>query len=141
MAKTPQDYEDQLNALRGQLAQVGFMTKGSVVRRHTTCGKAGCRCQADPPTLHGPYWQWSTAAKGKTITRRITEQQATLYKEWVANRRRALRILAQIEELSRRAEETLLLRDHPKPAPRQDPQPRTPQRQRNSARTLSGGSN
>ncbi len=99
MAKTLQDYEDQLNALRSQLAQVGFMTKGSVVHRHTTCGKAGCRCQADPPALHGPHWQWSTAVAGKTITRRITAKQATLYQEWVANRRRALRILAQIEEI------------------------------------------
>ena len=47
MAKTLQDYEDQLKALGSQLAQVGFMTKGTVVSRHTACGKAGCRCQGD----------------------------------------------------------------------------------------------
>lgn len=139
MAKTLQDYQDQLKALGSQLAQVGFMTKGSVVRRHTACGKAGCRCQGDPPALHGPYWQWSTAVGGKTISRRITEKQAMLYKEWVANRRRALRILAEIEEISRRAAE-ILLREDPKPPTRQVRQPRTPHKSKNTAGTISGGS-
>ena len=140
MAKTLQDYEDQLKALASQLAQVGFMTKGTVVSRHTACGKAGCRCQGDPPALHGPYWQWTTAVGGKTITRRITEQQATLYQEWVANRRRALRILAQIEEISRQAQE-ILLHEASRPATQHVRQPRTPQTKRNSAGTISGGSN
>ena len=45
---------------------------------------------------------------GKTVTRRITEEQAALYKEWIANRKHALQILARIEELSRRAGEILL---------------------------------
>ncbi len=127
MAKTLQDYQDQLQALRSDLAQVGFMIKGSVVRRHTTCGKASCRCQGDPPALHGPYWQWSTAVRGKTITRRITQEQAALYQEWIANRRRALHIIAEIEKLSRRAEE-ILLHQHPKPPnPTGSPAPEPPQ--------------
>jgi hypothetical protein len=45
---------------------------------------------------------------GKTVTRHITEEQAALYKEWIANRKHALEILAQIEELSWRAGEILL---------------------------------
>jgi len=101
-------YEDELRDLAGQLAKVGFMSQGSVVHRYTRCAAPGCRCHGDPPRLHGPYWQWSTARGGKTITRRLTEEQATLYKEWIANRRHALEILAQIEELSRRAGEILL---------------------------------
>lgn len=139
MAKTLQDYENQIKALGSQLAQVGFMTKGSVVSRHTACGKAGCRCQSDPPTLHGPYWQWSTAVGGKTISRRITEKEATLYKEWVANRRRALRILTEIEEISQKAGE-ILLREDTQPPTRQPRQPRTPHNQKDSTPTLSGGS-
>ncbi len=38
----------------------------SVASRHTRCGKAGCRCQADPPRLHGPYRQWTAIIDGKT---------------------------------------------------------------------------
>jgi hypothetical protein len=101
-------YEDELRDLAGKLAAVGFMSQGSVVHRYTRCAAPGCRCRGDPPRPHGPYWQWSTAVGGKTITRRITEEQAALYKEWIANRKHALEILARIEELSRRAGEILL---------------------------------
>lgn len=108
MAMHLQGYEDQLKALAAELADVGFMSQGSVVRRYTRCGKPGCRCQQDPPRPHGPYWQWSRAVGGKTVTRRITAEQAAIYKEWIANRRRALRIIAEIERISRQAGEVLL---------------------------------
>ena len=101
-------YEEELHELAGKLAGVGFMSQGSVVHRYTRCAAPGCLSHGDPPRLHGPYWQWSTAVGGKTATRRITEEQAALYKEWIANRKHALEILARIEELSRRAGEILL---------------------------------
>ena len=72
------------------------------------CGKPGCRCQADPPQLQGPYWQWTRAVRGKTVTRRLSEDQARLYREWIANRRRLLAIVAEMEEVSRQAAELLL---------------------------------
>jgi hypothetical protein len=103
-----EDYQARIKDLAGQLADVGFMSQGSVVLRHTYCANAGCHCHADPPTPHGPYWQWSRAKGGKTITRRITAEQAALYKEWIANRRRALSIIAEIEQLSEQAAELLL---------------------------------
>jgi hypothetical protein len=108
MSEGLEDYEAQIADLAAELAGVGFMSQGSVVLRHTYCANAGCRCHADPPVPHGPYWQWSRAKGGRTITRRITPEQAVLYKEWIANRRRALAIIAQIEELSERAGEMLL---------------------------------
>jgi len=113
-------YEQQLKDLAAELASVGFMSQGSVVLRHTHCANPGCRCHGDPPALHGPYWQWSRAKDGKTITRRITAAQAGLYKEWIANRRRALGIIAMIEDVSERAGE-LLLKEVSRPADRQVP--------------------
>jgi hypothetical protein len=100
-------YEDRLRGLAGQLASVGFMSRGSVVARHTRCGKADCACHGDPPAMHGPYWQFSRAVAGKTVTKWVSEDQAVLYKEWIANRRRALAIMAEIEEVSRQAEEAI----------------------------------
>jgi len=47
----------------------------------TTCGNPGCRCQ--PPQLHGPYWQWTTAVAGKTVTRRLTQAQYDAYAAWL----------------------------------------------------------
>lgn len=72
------------------------------------CGKPGCRCQADPPHLHGPYWQWSRVVAGKTITRRLNEEQAGLYQEWIANRRRITMTLAKMDKVSQQAAAILL---------------------------------
>ena len=82
------------------------------------CGKRGCRCQADPPQLHGPYWQWTRVVAGKTVTRRLTEGQARLYQEWIANRRRLTRTIGEMEKLSQQAGEILLRDQDPGPARR-----------------------
>jgi hypothetical protein len=92
--------------LAGRLAEIGLVAPGSIVRRYTRCGKPNCRCQADPPQLHGPYWQWSASVSGKTVTRRLTEQQATLYRQWIANDRQLRQL---INQLRRAADESIQL--------------------------------
>jgi hypothetical protein len=100
-----------------------FVSPGSVVRRFMRCGKPSCRCHADPPQLHGPYWQWTRAVNGKTLTRNLTEEQARLYQGWIANRRRLTKILAEMDKVSEQAATILLQQpdahssEH---APRQD---------------------
>lgn len=92
-----------------ELAQVGFRLKGSLVERFTRCSSAGCHCHQDPPKLHGPYWQWSTKIDGKTVTRRVRENQLSRYREWMENGRRVEEILHELQELSLEAD--LILRD------------------------------
>jgi hypothetical protein len=48
-----------------KIGQIGPVLKGSVTASYTRCGKSNCRCQDDPPQLHGPYWRWSTSVDGK----------------------------------------------------------------------------
>jgi len=107
-----QRYERTYRALAEQLAAdlatVGFISHGSVVSRYTSCGKPGCRCQADPPQRHGPYYQWSRAIAGKTVSRRLNQAEAELYQGWIANRRRLEQTIAQMEEISAAAGELLL---------------------------------
>jgi hypothetical protein len=101
-------YERRYRALAAELAEVGFISPGSLVERTTSCGKAGCRCGADPPQRHGPYHQWSRAVKGKTISRRLNEPQAALYREWIANQRHLDQIVTEMQDLSAKAAEILL---------------------------------
>ncbi len=89
--------------LARQLAHIGPVLKGSVVKRFMPCGKPNCRCQADPPQLHGPYWQWSTAVNGKTLTRRLAPEHVPLYLEWIDNRKRLEALLAKMYHLSQQA--------------------------------------
>ena len=52
-------------SLAAAIAGIDAVLPGSVVIRHMRCGKAACRCKADPPTLHGPYIQWTRTVAGK----------------------------------------------------------------------------
>jgi len=95
-------------ALAARLGQVGFAVSGSLTRRYTRCGKPGCRCQADPPRPHGPYYQLTRKVAGKTITTRLTASQAARYTEWIANQRELRRLIAEMEDISRQAAELIL---------------------------------
>ena len=94
--------------LKRSLAELGYFRYGSLLRRFMPCGKPGCRCQAVPPELHGPYYQWTRKVAGKTVTVRLTKQQATLLETWISNGRRLDRILAQMQRVSHRATDRLL---------------------------------
>lgn len=82
------------------IAGIGFALPGSVVTRHMRCGKHNCRCRADPPELHGPYYQWTRKIDGKTVTRYLTAEQAQRYEPWFDNARRLRHLVAELEALS-----------------------------------------
>src|SRR5450755_834276 len=69
------DYEKRYRELAAQLATIGLIHSGSVTRRYTRCATPGCKCHADPPQPHGPYYQWTTKNNGKTVTRRLNETE------------------------------------------------------------------
>jgi hypothetical protein len=102
------EYERRHRELAAQIAEIGIVAAGSVTRRFTRCTSVGCRCNADPPTLHGPYWQWTAKVNGKTVTKRLTAKEAQLYQEWIGNDRRIRTLLAQIRKVDAKATELLL---------------------------------
>jgi hypothetical protein len=89
--------------LKDQLRALGFVIAGSLTERWTTCGKANCRCTADPPQRHGPYIEYTRKVAGKTTGRRLTPEQAQQYRAWIANRRTLDLITAEMDELSHQA--------------------------------------
>ncbi len=144
MTRSPQQQlhplTERYRRLAGQLAEVGWILKGSIVERHVPCGNPGCRCHADPPQLHGPYWQWSTAVNGKTVSRRLSEQQAQKYREWIDNRKRLEAILAQMHEITDQAAQ-LLPAKTPTTAKAPCPNPsQPPSHDLNETMSFSGGS-
>jgi hypothetical protein len=102
------EYDRRHRELTAQIGDVGIVAAGSVTRRYTRCTSAGCRCNADPPTPHGPYWQWTAKVNGKTVTKRLTDREAQLYKEWIGNDRRIKALLNQIRKVDAKAAELLL---------------------------------
>jgi len=87
------------------LGEAGFCLPGSVSDERTRCGKAGCRCKADPPVLHGPYHHWTRKIDNKTVGRYLTDEQLERYAGWFANARRTRQLLTELETLSLRIAE------------------------------------
>ena len=88
--------------LAARLADIGFVLPGTLLERTIACGKSSCRCQADPPRLHGPYHQWTRKIASKTVTRNLTDEQAATYQPWFDNARRLRELTAELETLSLR---------------------------------------
>lgn len=81
----------------------GYALPGTLARRYMRCGKANCRCKAEPPSLHGPYLHWTRTVAGKTVTRTLTPEQAARYQPWFDNARRLRELLTDLEARSLRA--------------------------------------
>jgi hypothetical protein len=103
--------EERYRLLAGELAGIGLISAGSLTRRFTHCNRPGCKCQADPPQLHGPYWQWTAKVAGKTVTRRLSPEEAERYSEWIANDRELRRIITEMRKLAEQAAELTLVAD------------------------------
>jgi hypothetical protein len=87
-------------AIAAELAGLGLALPGTLIERHVRCGKPGCRCHADPPVLHGPYWQWTRKVAGKTITRLVPDDQLDDYRQWLDNDRKLRALVAELEALT-----------------------------------------
>lgn len=90
----------ELAALISRLARAGLAMPGTLIKRSIQCGKPNCRCQADPPQPHGPYWQWTRKTGRKTVTINLTPDQASRYQPWFDTARDIRDTLTRIEELT-----------------------------------------
>lgn len=108
MSSTDAIDQERYESLKRAIANLGFIRRGSLVRRLMPCGKVGCRCQASPPQLHGPYYQWTRKLRGKTVTVRLTEREASQLEAWIQNGRQLDKIVSQMERISLRLTDRLL---------------------------------
>jgi len=81
------------------IAASGEVLPGSITTRRTHCGRPGCRCMADPPEPHGPYYQWTRKVAAKTVGRWLSPEQAADYERFVENHRRLKELLARLEAI------------------------------------------
>lgn len=102
-------YQRRYQELADQLSQVGLIAAGSITCRHTRCTNPNCRCHTGQP--HGPYWQWSAKVHGKTVTKRLTPEQAQRYQRWIDNDRQLRVIIKEMRQTADRA--TALILKHP----------------------------
>jgi hypothetical protein len=84
-----------------ELQQLDYFLKGTVLKRMMKCGQTQCACHRDPSKRHGPYFEWTYKAKGKTVNVRLSSEAAPLYQAAAKQHRKLKAILARMERLSR----------------------------------------
>jgi hypothetical protein len=99
VAAAHQAEAEKIAAELAAIAATGMVLPGSVTQRRTRCGRRNCGCHADPPRLHGPYWQWTRKIAAKTICRWLSADQHRDYQAWIDNDRRLRELLARLEAL------------------------------------------
>ena len=81
------------------LAQGSHVLPGSLVERTVRCGKANCRCHAEPPELHGPYTQWSYTIENKRFTRWLSPEQEERCRPRINAARQLRELVSNLEHL------------------------------------------
>jgi hypothetical protein len=66
------DADQARAAIQAALAQIGICLPGTITIRPARRGKDPLNLRASPPSLHGPYIQWTRTVNGKTVTRLLT---------------------------------------------------------------------
>ena len=100
--KLEQAEREQARAIATELARIarsGKVLPGTITQRQMRCGKTGCAYHADPPRLHGPYWQWTRKLAKKTVGTYLNSAQAADYQDWIANDRRIRELLSALETI------------------------------------------
>ena len=96
------ELEEAHQELAARLANIGPLHNGSVTRQMLTCGRKSCACHSDKSRRHGPYSYWTTKVKGKTVSRRLSPEEADLLEEWINNRRELDKTKKQMIALSQK---------------------------------------
>jgi Family of unknown function (DUF6788) len=90
--------------LTQSLARIGFVWPGTVQQQMLTCGKPQCACHKDPEARHGPYYYWTSKKKGKTVSKKLSREEAEILESWIKNRRT---IDATIKRMMKESEHAL----------------------------------
>ena len=99
-AATLDRHAQRFQELKQEFERLGYFCKGTVLKRTMKCGKAACACQNDPAKRHGPYFEWTYKADGKTVNVKLTPEAAPLYKAASQQYRKLKSLLNRLERLS-----------------------------------------
>ena len=94
------DSDTRRQQILAEIAELGYCLPGSVVDRTSRCGNPNFHCHHYPDQLHGPYRSWTRKVAGKTVTRRLNDDQLNRYRPWFDNARRLRQLVTELETLS-----------------------------------------
>jgi hypothetical protein len=96
----PDRYSRRFRGLKREFQQLEYFCKGTLLKRMMKCGKAECACRQDPAKRHGPYFEWTYKAKGKTVNVKLTPEVMPMFRNASQQYRKLRSLLNRLERLS-----------------------------------------
>jgi hypothetical protein len=66
---------------------LGDLRPGALSKQYNICGNPNCRCKADPPVKHGPYYQISFTRHGKSSSQFVRDENLAEVQQQLENYR------------------------------------------------------
>lgn len=85
---TPRALEARIATIKAALTTLGDLRPGTLSQQYNVCGNPGCRCKASPPQKHGPYYQVSFTAQGKSQTQFVRREDVPVVRRQLRNYQR-----------------------------------------------------
>jgi hypothetical protein len=99
-AATLDRYSRRFRDLKREFQQLEYFCKGTLLKRMMKCGKAQCACRQDPAKRHGPYFEWTYKAKGKTVNVKLTPEVMPMFRAASQQYRKLKSLLNRLDRLS-----------------------------------------
>jgi len=80
--------EARIEKLKQAIGRLGDLRPGKLSQQYNVCGKGDCRCKADPPQKHGPYYQLSFTRNGKSSTQFVRKEDLAVVRQQLRNYQR-----------------------------------------------------
>lgn len=96
----PDRYVQRFQALKREFLGLEYFCKGTLLKRRMKCGKLQCACRQDPAKRHGPYFEWTYKANGKTVNVKLTGDVMPVFRAAAHQYRKLRALLNRLESLS-----------------------------------------
>jgi len=87
MPVSAESLEKRIQIIKRQIAELGDLRPGALSKQYNICGTPNCRCKADPPAKHGPYYQISFTRHGKSSSQFVREEDLIEVQQQLENYR------------------------------------------------------
>lgn len=106
----------RIKRIKADLAHLGDLRPGSLSLQYNVCRTPNCRCKADPPQKHGPYYQLNYTRHGRSRTELVHPEHLDQVRSQTENYQKLKLLLDQWIDAS--IELDRLRRSGNRPAPR-----------------------
>ena len=94
--------EAQRDAVRHQLAHIGYFRPGTLAPRYVKCGKPTCRCAPEGAPGHGPYWLLTSEVNGQARCRSVPAAAVERTQQQIAEYHRFRQLVKTLIEVNSR---------------------------------------